>query len=71
MKMIQVAEYQSDISDEEVVEVDHGINENKRTKTKDSKCAVKKDIFDNTGEAEASIENQRSKYYTNYTEDAF
>ncbi|CAF2482353.1 unnamed protein product [Rotaria sp. Silwood2] len=53
-----------------MVEEDRGTNGNKRMRRKKkSKCWIKKDTFNNVDEAEASVENQWSKYYTNYIED--
>ncbi|CAF5017447.1 unnamed protein product [Rotaria sp. Silwood1] len=70
MEVVQIAPYESDILDEEMVKEDRGISGNKKIlKKKKSKYCVKKDAFDHAGEAEASIGNQWSKYYTNYAED--
>jgi hypothetical protein len=71
MELVQVAQYESDTSDEEVVDENLGTNGNERipTKKKFKKCWIKEDTFDNAGEAEALIEDKWSKYYTNHTED--
>ncbi|CAF1533506.1 unnamed protein product [Rotaria sordida] len=70
MEVVQVAQYESDISDKEVVEENNGINGNERIpkKKKLKKCWIKEGTFDNAGEAEASIKDKWSKHYTNHTE---
>ncbi|CAF3559016.1 unnamed protein product [Rotaria socialis] len=57
MEVIEVAQCESDKSDEEVAEENDGINGNKRIpkKKKLAKCWIKESTFDNAGEAEASI----------------
>ncbi|CAF3879166.1 unnamed protein product [Rotaria sordida] len=68
MEVIQVAQYDSDLSDE-VVEENNDLNRNKKVKKKKrSKYWINEATFDNAEEAEASIENIWSKQYTNYTE---
>ncbi|CAF1023430.1 unnamed protein product [Rotaria sordida] len=69
MEAIQVAQYESDASDEEIVGENYDTNGNERSsKKRKPKCWVNENTFDNAGEAEASIGNERSKHYTNYTE---
>ncbi|CAF4223247.1 unnamed protein product, partial [Rotaria sordida] len=66
--MVQVAQYESDLSDE-VVEENNDLNQNKKVKKKKrSKHWVKEATFDNAEEAEESVENIWSKQYTNYTD---
>ncbi|CAF4737801.1 unnamed protein product [Rotaria sp. Silwood2] len=66
MEVVQVAQYESDLSDE-VVEENNDLNQNKNVKKKRrSKHWVKEATFDNAEEAEESIENIWSKQYTNY-----
>ncbi|CAF2081129.1 unnamed protein product [Rotaria magnacalcarata] len=64
MEVIQVAQYESETSDEEIIKENHDINEQR----KKSKFWVKESTFDKPSETEALIENQWSKHYTNYTE---
>lgn len=68
MEVIEVAQYDSEASDAEVVEENHEINE-KIKKKRISKLWIKAATYDNPSEAEASIEKQWSKHYTNYTEE--
>ncbi|CAF3269215.1 unnamed protein product [Rotaria sp. Silwood2] len=65
MEGIQVAQYVSDLSDEEV---NKESNEKPQKKKKRTKYWVKEAVFDNAGEAEASLGNAWSKHYTNYSE---
>ncbi|CAF2860788.1 unnamed protein product, partial [Rotaria sp. Silwood2] len=65
MEGIQVAQYVSDLSDEEVYKES---NEKPQKKKKRTKYWVKEAVFDNAGEAEASLGNAWSKHYTNYSE---
>jgi len=69
MDIIQVDQYESDTSDEEIIEKNGTKNGNqiihKKTKTK---FWVKEATFSTGGEAQASIKNEWSKHYTNYTE---
>ncbi|CAF4632468.1 unnamed protein product [Rotaria sp. Silwood2] len=67
MEAIQIPQYESETSDAEMVEENHDINE-KINKKRRSKYWIKEAAYDNPSEAEASIENQWSKHYTNYTE---
>ncbi|CAF5066762.1 unnamed protein product [Rotaria sp. Silwood1] len=60
MEVVPVAQYESDVSDEEVVGEDDGINENKRSQKKKSKFWIIKDAFDRADEAEVSVGNQWS-----------
>ncbi|CAF3957009.1 unnamed protein product [Rotaria sordida] len=53
MEVMQVDQYESETSDEEIIEDNHGIN-----------AKIKK----RKNEVEESIENQWTKRYTNYTE---
>ena len=57
MEVVQVAQYVSDSSDEEVLEENNGIHRNEKNKKRRTKYWVKESVFDNAGEAEASIEN--------------
>ncbi|CAF2072815.1 unnamed protein product, partial [Rotaria magnacalcarata] len=68
MEVIEVAQYESDKSDEEVAEESDGINGNESVpkKKKLTRCWIKEGTFDNAGEA--SIEDKWSKHYTNHTE---
>ncbi|CAF3368236.1 unnamed protein product [Rotaria socialis] len=70
MEVIEVAQCESDKSDEEVAEENDGINGNKRVpkKKKLARCWIKESTFDNAGEAESSIKHKWSKHYTNHTE---
>ncbi|CAF1431807.1 unnamed protein product [Rotaria magnacalcarata] len=70
MEVVQVAQYENDKSDEELVEENDGINGNERVPKKEKlkKCWIKENTFDNAGEAEASIKDKWSKHYTNHTE---
>ncbi|CAF4020054.1 unnamed protein product, partial [Rotaria sp. Silwood1] len=54
MEGIQVGQYVSDLSDEEVYKVS---NEKPQKKKKRTKYWVKEAVFDNAGEAEASLGN--------------
>ncbi|CAF4107816.1 unnamed protein product [Rotaria sp. Silwood1] len=67
MEVIQIPQYESETSDAEMVEENHEINE-KINKKRRLKYWIKEATYDNPCEAEASIENQWSKHYTNYTE---
>ena len=69
MEVASVAQYESDVSDEEVIREDHKINEERIFQKKKSKFWIIKDTFDCADRAEASVGNRWSKYYTNYTED--
>ncbi|CAF4977631.1 unnamed protein product [Rotaria sp. Silwood1] len=70
MKAVEVAQYESDTSDEEISEEQSVRNENKGVhRKKKTKFWIKEATFNNAGEAEASIKNEWSKHYTNYTED--
>jgi hypothetical protein len=64
MDIIQVDQYESDTSDEEIIEK----NGNKIIHKKQKKIWVKEATFNTGGEAQASIKNEWSKHYTNYTE---
>ncbi|CAF3126805.1 unnamed protein product [Rotaria sp. Silwood2] len=70
MEVVQVAQYESDTSNEEFVEENYRINENEKLskKKKLKKCWIKERTLDTAAEAEASILDQWSKYYTNHTE---
>jgi len=66
MDIIEVDQYESDTSDEEIVEK-NGIKNgtklvHKKTKTK---FWVKEATLNTAGDAEASIKNEWSKHYTN------
>ncbi|CAF2925940.1 unnamed protein product [Rotaria sp. Silwood2] len=66
MQVVQVAQYENNEPNEDVLKVNHGINGNERAKKeKKRKFWVKEATFDKHNEAEASIENKRSKHKTN------
>ncbi|CAF5004528.1 unnamed protein product, partial [Rotaria sp. Silwood1] len=67
MEVIQIPQYESETSDAEMVEENHEMNE-KINKKRRLKYWIKEATYDNPSEAEASIENQWSKHYINYTE---
>ncbi|CAF1366121.1 unnamed protein product [Rotaria sordida] len=69
MELVQVDQYESDLSEEELMEVDEASEFKRKQQKKKSKFWIKKAMFDNGAEAETSIGNQWSKYYTNHTED--
>ncbi|CAF2911546.1 unnamed protein product [Rotaria sp. Silwood2] len=70
MKAVEVAQYESDSKDEEIIEEHSVRNENKRVhRKKKTKFWIKEATFNNAGEAEASIKSEWSKHYTNYTAD--
>jgi hypothetical protein len=62
--VVQVAQYVSDLSDEEF----HDENNEKHQKKKKRKYWVKEAVFDNAAEAEASLGKTCSTHYTNYSE---
>jgi len=65
MDVLHVDQYESDSSDEEILQEKDGINVNRKRRTKHW---IKDGVFDNATEAEASIINEWSKHYTNYSE---
>ena len=65
MEVVQVAQYVSDLSDEEFHDKN---NEKPQRKNKRTKFWVKEAVFDNAAEVEASLGNIWSKHYTNYSE---
>ncbi|CAF1030694.1 unnamed protein product [Didymodactylos carnosus] len=70
MEAMEVAQYESDISDEEMSEEQCAKNGNKRHRIKKkNKFWIKETTFNNAGEAEASLRNDWSKHYTNRTHD--
>jgi hypothetical protein len=69
MEAVQVAQYVSDPSDEEIQDDNNGINRSQKQKRRRIKHWIKERVFDNAAEAEASIGNTWSKHYTNYSDD--
>ena len=71
MKAVQVVQYESDASDEEIIQNDCAKDETKEVRRKKkTKFWIKQATFNDAGEAEASInKNDWAKHYTNYTED--
>ncbi|CAF1305401.1 unnamed protein product [Didymodactylos carnosus] len=67
MDVIQVAQYESDTSDEEVVEENDEVNGNEKI-IKKKKFWIKEATFDKPGETESLIGNKWSKHYTHDTE---
>ncbi len=59
MKAMELAQDDSDTSDEEITEEQCTTNENKNVhKKKKTKFWIKEETFNNAGEAEASIKNE-------------
>ncbi|CAF1449502.1 unnamed protein product [Adineta ricciae] len=69
MELTQVEQYESDLSEEELFEGQETSEPTRKQRKKISKVWIKKVVFDTSTEAEVSIGNQWSKYYTNYTEE--
>ncbi|CAF3844893.1 unnamed protein product, partial [Rotaria magnacalcarata] len=66
MQVIQIAQYENDISDEGVVEEDYMEYMEITERLKRHQIVGLKDTFGNADKAEASIENQLPKHYTLY-----
>ncbi len=65
---MQVAQYVSDSSDEEIQDENTGIYRSQKQKRKRTKHWIKEGVSDNAAETEASIGNTWSKHYTNYSD---
>src|ERR1700722_10846460 len=71
MEVVKVVQYESETSDEEIVEGRSGSQTDRNQKIrkgKQSKFWIKEATFDQPEEAEASIKSEWAKHYTNYTE---
>ncbi|CAF1489660.1 unnamed protein product [Adineta steineri] len=67
---MEVAQYESDASDGEIIQEQRAVKEKKRRRgKKKTKFWIIEETFDNAGEVEASIKNEWTKHYTNHTQD--